>query len=166
MICLHPRRRLRFDSAAAVVDHEVRGTRRARAAPSSRTRGEQLAPGLDPAAPGEVVHDAHVGEAEPVGLDHASLLCSSRETGLGCLQVGVQDPHQHGRLDALAERGEADQVGEEHRDVALRGGGGAAVDQPLDHPRGREAPERLLEVLELGGGAFEARPGSFLSLAR
>ena len=71
------------------------------------------------------------------------------------LEVAVQDLHEHGRLHALTERGEADQIGEESGDLlALSTRRNAARDDPLDHLAGDETREGRLQGLEVGRGGL------------
>ncbi len=72
------------------------------------------------------------------------------------LEVAVQDPHEDGRVEALAERRVAHQVGEERGDLlAFARRRHAAGDHALDDLLGGEAAERLLQALQVRRGTLE-----------
>ena len=78
------------------------------------------------------------------------------------LEVSVEHPRQHGRLQPLAHRGVTREVGKERRHhLALGRGLGprrhAVGDEPLHDARRREPGARHLETLEVGGGRLELR---------
>jgi hypothetical protein len=72
-------------------------------------------------------------------------------------EVAVQDLDEQRGLRPFAQRGEADDVGEQHGDrLLLRARRHAAGDDPFDDLLRREACERELELLEARRGALQA----------
>ena len=83
------------------------------------------------------------------------------------LEVLVEHARQDGRLQPLAQRRIADEIGEEcGHHLALGGGLGAPPhaigDEPLHHAGRRQPGARLLKMLEVGSRRFELRSQAFV----
>jgi hypothetical protein len=79
------------------------------------------------------------------------------DRGAHALEVPVQDANQQDRLDALAERGKAHQIGKQDRDFLLLTDALAAIgDDPLDDVVGSKAAEGHLKPLQFESRSLQA----------